>query len=138
MIWFWQRIAKKVQKPEQCIPAVKAPLGRPGLIPSAKPKKRGKTPEQWEAELAAYRLAMRKHFAEIAAFERERHIALGITHYKWVAVDVHGTCDVAKRNDGKVFAFSAPPQEGHVQEGQCNSPDWCRCFAKPIVQGFED
>lgn len=118
------------------IPTVKPPPGRPGLIPPAKPKKRGKTPEQWEADLAAYRLAMRKYFAEIAAFERERRVAFGITHYKWIALEAHGTCDVAKRNNGKIFAYGKPPPEGHVQEGQCNSPDWCRCLAEPIIPGF--
>lgn len=81
---------------------------------------------------------MRKHFAAIAAFNRERCIALGITSYKWLAMDVHGTCDVAKRNGGKVFAYDNPPKEGHVGEGQCNSLDWCRCIAKSIVPGFSD
>jgi hypothetical protein len=138
MIWFWQRKSKSSEAVPQCIPTVKAPPGRPGLTPPAKPKKRSKAPEQWEADLVAYRLAMRKHFAEIATFERERRVALGITHYKWIAVDVHGTCDVAKRNGSKIFAYDKPPPEGHVQEGQCNSPDWCRCFAKAIIPGFED
>ena len=118
------------------IPIVEARPGRPGLTPPAKPKKRGKTSEQWDADLAEYRRAMRRHFAEIAAFEREHRVALGITHYKWVECDVHGTCDVAQRNGGKVFSYDSPPPEGHVQEGQCSSPDWCRCFAKPTIPGI--
>lgn len=138
MNWFWQKKDKAPERLPQRIPTVQAPLGRPGLTPPPKPKKRGKTPEQWEADLGAYRLAMRKHFAEIAAFERERRMALGITHYKWVALDVHGTCDVAKRNHGKLFAFDAPPPEGHVREGRCNSPDWCRCLAKAVTPGLDE
>jgi hypothetical protein len=114
----------------------KTPPGRSGLTLPATPKKRAKTPEQRAAELAAYRLAMRKHSACVAAIERERRIALGITSYEWVAVDVHGTCEVAKRNDGKVFSYDSPPKEGHVGEGECGSPDYCRCFAAPVVHGF--
>ena len=60
------------------IPTVKAPPGRPGLRPPAAPKKRGKSAEQYDGELAAYRGAMRKQFAEIAAFNRQRCIALGL------------------------------------------------------------
>ncbi len=120
----------------QNIPTVKAPTGYPGLTPPDAPKKRGKTPDQYDAELAAYRLAMRKHFAAIAAFRRQRCVAAGITSYKWLALDVHGTCDVAKRNGGKIFSYDNPPKEGHPCEGQCGSPDWCRCSAKPVVPGF--
>lgn len=106
------------------------------MLPPA-PKKRGKTTGTMERRTGAYRLVMWKHFASIAAFERERRVALGITSYKWIAMDVRGTCDVAKRNGGKVFSYDNPPAEGHVGEGQCNSPDWCRCFAKPIIHGID-
>jgi hypothetical protein len=140
MGWF-DRLKGKSSRPEgmqgvRSIPTVKAPPGRPGLTPPAPPKKRGKTREQWNLEVAAYRSAMRSHFAAIAAFNRERSMAIGITHYEWLAMDVHGTCDVAKRNGGKVFSYDNPPPEGHVGEGQCNSLDWCRCASKPIVLGF--
>jgi hypothetical protein len=33
-------------------------------------------------------------------------------------MDVHGTCDVARKNGGKVFSYTNPPPEGH-------SPDCC-------------
>jgi hypothetical protein len=118
------------------IPTVKALPGRPGLTLPAAPKKRGKSPEEWEAARAGYRMAIRAHFASIAAFERKRRVALGLTKYQWLAVDVHGCCDVAKKNGGKVFSYLEPPPEGHVGEGQCLSPDWCRCVAKPVVPGF--
>jgi hypothetical protein len=118
------------------IPTVNTPPGRPGLKPPSAPKKRGKTNVQYEAELAAYRKAMREHFAEIAAFNRNRSMALGITSYEWIAMDVHGTCDVAKRNGGRTFRYDTPPPEGHVCEGVCTSIDWCRCVSRPIVPGF--
>jgi hypothetical protein len=118
------------------IPTVKGPPGRPRLTPPGAPRKRGKSAEQYDAELAAYRRAMRKHFAEIAAFNRRRCVALGIASYEWVAMDVHEACDVAKRNGGQVFRYDEPPPDGHVCEGQCNSPDWCRCIARPNIAGF--
>jgi hypothetical protein len=105
-------------------------------MPPAAPKKRSKDPEQYEAELTAYRKAMRAHFAEIAAYNRERSMSLGITSYRWVAMDVHGTCDTARRNGGKIFLYTQLPPEGHVCEEQCGSKDWCRCIARPIVAGF--
>jgi hypothetical protein len=138
MAWFWQQKGKSFEPAPQRIPTVKAPPGRPGLTPPAKPKKRGKTPEQWEADLAAYRLAMRKHFAAIAAFDRERRIALGITSYKWLSMDVHGTCEVAKKYNRKVLSYDHPPEEGHPWEQKCGSPDWCRCIEIGVIPGFED
>jgi len=56
--------------------------------------------------------------------------------YEWIAIDVHATCEVAKRNGRRVFYYAKPPPEGHVGEGQCTSPDWRRCIARPIVPGF--
>ena len=141
MSWFNRRketsADPKIEPIQGRIPTVKAPPGRPGLTPPAAPKKRGKTPEQYGTELATYRVAMRRHFAAIAAFNRERSVALGIASYKWLAVDVHGTCETAKKNGGKVFAYDKPPPEGHVGEGQCGSPDWCRCVAQAVIPGFD-
>jgi len=118
------------------IPTVAAPPGYPGLTPPAAPKKRGKPPEQYVAELAAYRLAMREYFVGIASFRRKNSVASGITHYIWLAMDVRGTCEVAKRYDGKKFAYDTPPPEGHVGESTCGSQDWCRCIARNYIEGF--
>jgi hypothetical protein len=140
MGWFGRPRGKRLASQEvhvaSGLPAVKADPKRPGLMPPAAPTKRGKTSEKWESEMTAYRLAMRRHFAEIAAFNRECSMALGIKSYRWIAVDVHGSCDIAKRNDGKVFLYDAPPAEGHVCEGQCHSSDWCRCISRAIIPGF--
>ena len=106
----------------------------PSTPPPAAPKKRGKSPEQYEAELDAYYLAMRQHFAEWAKFNREKAIRAGVIRYEWLAMDVHGTCKVARRNKGKTFAYNQPPKDGHPCEGECTSPDWCRCSAIPIIK----
>jgi hypothetical protein len=60
------------------VPTIKPSQGRPSLTPPAAPKKRGKTAEQYEAELALYRLAMRRHFAAIAAFSFESGVGAAI------------------------------------------------------------
>jgi hypothetical protein len=122
--------------PDRSVPTVKAPAGYPGLKPPAAPTKRNKTPEQYETEVITYRQSMRSHFAAIAAFNRTRAVAHGIKSYKWVAVDVHGDCDVARRNGGKIFSHTAPPPEGHVCEGECTSKDWCSCIARSVIDGF--
>jgi hypothetical protein len=142
MSWFDRLKGKPPEQREtparQRLPTVNAPPGHPGLTPPpAAPKKRGKAPEQYEAELAGYNKAMRAHFAGIAAYNRERSMSLGITSYQWVAMDVHGTCDTARRNGGRIFSYAHPPPEGHVCEGQCSSMDWCRCIARPVLAGFE-
>lgn len=102
-------------------------------LPPAKPLKRGKTPEQYKADLVAYSTAMRAYFGEKARQKRERFISLGIRQYTWLAMDVHGCCHVAAKNDGGTFSVTAPPPEGHVGEDECTSPDWCRCIANPVV-----
>lgn len=132
-----KRTKQKVGTAIPSVPTVTPAPDRPGLTLPAKPKKRGKTPEEWEVSLSAYRQAMRLHFAEIAAYNREKWVALGITRYRWIAVDVHGTCDVAKRNNGKIFSLNSPPPDGHPCEGLCNSIDWCRCQAKPVIDDFD-
>jgi hypothetical protein len=129
-------MARPTNSGDYSLPTVRAPEGYPGLTTPAAPTKRGKTPEQYEADLAIYTQAMRDHFARIAAFNRQRRVAMGLTQYRWLACDVHGTCDVAQRNGGKVFSLVQPPPDGHVGEGRCTSPDWCRCVAVAVVPGF--
>ena len=79
---------------------------------------------------------MRQHFRAIAAFNRKRAADVGHKAYRWLAVDVHGCCKTAARNGGKVFSYDNPPPEGHPAEGRCESSDWCRCIAQPVVPGF--
>jgi hypothetical protein len=127
----------RVEQVRPTLPTVKALPGY-ALTPPARPKRGDKTTGEFQADLAAYETAFRAHIAHNAAISRERSMSLGITSYRWVAVDVHGTCEVAARNGGKVFRYDAPPPEGHVGEGQCNSPDWCRCVPRPVIPGFSD
>jgi hypothetical protein len=139
MGWFDRRKGKQTMSPAMVatdLHTAKADPKRPGSKSPAAPTKRGKTLETRESETAMYRAAMRGHVAEIAAFNRERSMGLGVTSYQWLSMDVHGCCDIAKRNNGRIFSYDAPPPEGHVGEGQCNSPDWCRCISRPIVPGF--
>ena len=119
------------------LPTVKA---LPGylLTPPARPQKAGKTAEEYAAAIAAYYAAFRAHIAHNAAIKRKQSMAAGIKSYRWI-VGVPGiVCAVAERNGSRVFAHDKPPPEGHVGEGQCDAPDWCRCVPKAIIPGFDD
>lgn len=105
-------------------------------LPPAKPKKRGKPKEQYETEHAAYCVAMRSRHARIAAYNRRRATAVGITQYQWMAPHTPLDCARARQNDGKIFSYATPPPGGHPAEGECDATDWCRCFAKAVVPGL--
>jgi hypothetical protein len=118
------------------IPTVPPPLGRPISPPPSCKNLNGLNDAERKQAVETYHKAMRNHFREIAAFNRERCVGLDIPTYKWVAIPNTQPCDVAKRNDGKTFSYLVPPPDGHPREGKCNSADWCRCIAKPIIKGF--
>jgi hypothetical protein len=65
-------------------------------------------------------------------------MAHGIESYIWRAMDVHGTCSVAKKYDGQTIRCDQAPKEGHVGEGECGSPDYCRCTKIPVIPGSLD
>lgn len=110
---------------------VKRLLARPPIRPM-RPSAPGAA---YDNSLLADRLSMRKKFAARAAQSRMAAVRLGITEYQWLDSGAVA-CDIAQRNDGKVFSYLSPPPEGHVGEGHCNA-DWCRCVAKSIVQATE-
>lgn len=119
------------------IPVVKAEPDDPRLEPPpAKPKRRGKPKEQYEAEYAAYCAAMRSRNARISAYNRLRAMAVGITEYEWLASHMPLDCARARQNDDKVFSFATPPPGGHPAEGECGAADWCRCLTKPLMPGL--
>jgi hypothetical protein len=110
------------------------PLSKP-LRP---PKKRGVPPEQYKKGLAAFHQCKHAQIAEIAAFQRKGMMAHEIESYIWRAMDVHGTCSVAKKYDGQTIRCDQAPKEGHVGEGECGSPDYCRCTKIPVIPGSLD
>lgn len=118
------------------LPTVPTPVGYPATSPPQKPRLRGLSSEDRKRALEGYHAAMRAHFAAIAKFQRERREKAGASSYKWVAIS-GACCDIAQANDGKTFSSALPPKEGHPAEGRCNSADWCRCYARVIVKGFE-
>lgn len=119
-----------VQSVEQ---AVEDPRDEP---PPAPPGKRGKPPEQFEAEQRAYFTAMRMRVARVAAFNRERAVKVGIKEYQWMASRTPFDCERARLNDGIIFSYLSPPPGGHPAEGGCGAGDWCRCFSRSLVPGL--
>jgi uncharacterized protein with gpF-like domain len=109
----------------------------PPVMPQIIPlKKRGRTKDQYTADLAHNQQAMRAFFRETAIYNRKRREALGCPKYTWHASGADD-CDIARRNDGKTFSSSNPPEEGHPGEGLCNSGNVCRCFAAIVIPGIK-
>jgi len=113
MDWI-KRLLRKKANPTWTLPTVRAPEGRPMSPPPGRPKKRGVPPAEYEEAMEIYRQGMRRHFAAIATFNRERRMKIGIVKYRWVSIP--GTncenCDIAKKNSGKVFytVFTREPE----------------------------
>ena len=130
------RLLRRSSAPSQAfgILTVRKPKGYPPDKRISSPAGKGLPPKEFERQLRLYRASMRRHFAAIASFNRKRAVESGIAKYVWVVSAE--PCDIAERNNGKTFSYLEPPPEGHVCEGLCNAPDWCRCYARPIVKGF--
>jgi hypothetical protein len=104
-------------------------LARPKTIRPRKPSAPGAA---YDNSLREDRLVLKRKFAARAAESRLKAIKLGMTDYRWLNSG-GACCDIAKRNDGRIFSYLKPPPEGHVGEGDCGA-DWCRCVAKSIAQ----
>lgn len=103
-------------------------------MPTA-PTKRGKPPEQYAEELAAFWIEKRAYNAAINVAKREKLQSLGVKQYVWCGFDVFDKCHIAKQNDQKTFSFDSPPPEGHPGEGgECSAPQDCFCFANPVIK----
>jgi hypothetical protein len=118
-------------------PTVKAEPDDPRLVtPPAKPRKRGVDPAIYAANMATYRETWRARTAAIGAYNRERSMRLGVEQYTWIAA-VSEICDIAARNNGKLFRYDTPPPDGHPGEGECHSPGHCLCIARSVIPGLD-
>jgi SPP1 gp7 family putative phage head morphogenesis protein len=62
---------------------------------------------------------------------------VGATHYVWRTAEDSDVRETHAELDGKVFAFSDPPDiPGEGQHGPGEFPN-CRCYAEPIIPGDE-
>ena len=116
----------------------RAQSASPSVNPSArvrKPSTKGLSEEERRDATERYSAAMRAKFSASAERDRERSVALGVTHFRWVTVGDEDVCDDCRRNAGKRFAYKAVPNGGLPGQPHCPS-GWCRCVAKPIVKGF--
>lgn len=101
----------------------------------ARPKRRGRTPEQRKADDEAYAAELRRRGISRSGLDRRRQMASGITHYRWRSMGDERTCPTCRKRDGKRFAWANPPPGGHPGEGACEGCGHCRCFAEPIFPG---
>jgi hypothetical protein len=111
--------------------------GSPDIAPLSDPRS-----EPWpanfnalpQAEQQAVRLQRSR---ARSAYDRQRAINLGITHYRWTWSRAGDSCDRCKALDGKRFAWTKPPPGGHPGECACGPYGNCRCVAWSEIKGFE-
>lgn len=68
-----------------------------------------------------------------ASLTQARHEELGITHYRWSTSGDERVRDTHIENDGKIFAYDAPPDETGHPGHDIN----CRCVAIPVLDKGE-
>lgn len=99
----------------------------------APPRRRGRTPEQQEADWREYCQKLQAQRRATFEWEARRAQAIGCTHYRWRGVNDSVACPVCKAKEGKRFAFAVRPKGGHPGDGECCPDGQCRCCAVPIL-----
>lgn len=109
----------------------------PDLTPLSDPRS-----EPWPANFkvlpqAEQRMVRLQRSRAVSAYNRQRAINLGITHYRWVWSRAGNSCDRCKALDGKRFAWTKPPPGGHPGECACGPYGNCRCVARSEIPGVD-
>ena len=120
--------------------------GKPAAAPAAEarlvvdrnirvpvPRRRGRTPEQREADDKEYARQLRLKFT--AGFEETRRQAqsIGSKKYIWRSCGDFDVCPVCAKKDGKRFAWDITPKGGHAGCSDSCPEGWCRCYAEPVL-----
>ena len=61
-----------------------------------------------------------------------RHKSVGVTSYRWRNVGDRRVRKLHQQREGREFSYAEPPEDGHPGE-----PWGCRCYAEPVIQGYE-
>ena len=102
------------------------------------PMRKRLNPKEQQAEEARYEGEMAARFRAISAFQTQRAMKLGLTHYVWMTSGENaGVCKRCAALNGKRFAYTKPPRGGHPGEHACCPRGWCRCSAQPIIPGID-
>lgn len=94
------------------------------------PKKRGKTPEQFQADLEAFHAELRFNSAASFRLTRKRALSVGSRFYIWRS-DKSDECLTCRSRIGKKFSWNREPEHGHAGLASCCERGWCICYAEP-------
>jgi len=96
------------------------------------PKKRGKAPEEFQADLAKFRAELRRKSEAGFRYSRRRAVAIGSRYYIWRTSRDSGVCDVCQSREGKKFSWHAEPTHGHAGATDCCPDGYCRCYPEAV------
>ena len=126
------------------IPTVEAPPGYPEELrkppprqispPSLKGKRR--SPQEVEADRAAFVDAMVVRESVRFEYDRKRAKAIGITTYQWVSGRGDSACAICRERNGKTFSYDEPDGFDHPGMVRCCNGRNCACVRRVIVKGF--
>lgn len=115
------------------VPKEKPRVAKKEPLPSKPVRRPRRSKEEIEADKAR-QLKEKDLWAKQKSAEwRERAVAAGISHYRWVSSGDERVCVHCKANHGKVFSWHERPETGHPGEGLCCPWEGgCRCTASPV------
>ena len=91
------------------------------------------TAEEIDADYIRYQKEMAYKSSKIAAYERNRAVNSGYTHFSWVTAGDANVCEECGKNSGKKFRFDKVSKIGFPGDHICPQ-GWCRCLAIPIIR----
>jgi len=130
--WFFQQKPPDNSEFKTPVPSIPYPEGWPGNGRISRPKKRGKTAQEYEKEYDEYVVRVEKQKRAIAAFDRAQAIKAGAVKYVWRGLQ-STECGICLKRSGKVYSYDKPTQDGYPGEGSCGNKEFCHAWAKPVI-----
>lgn len=96
------------------------------------PKKRGKTPEEFQADLAKYHSELRRKSEAGFRYSKKRATEAGSRTYIWRSARDGDVCDICRSREGKKFSWYVEPPQGHAGATDCCPGGYCRCYPEPV------
>lgn len=98
------------------------------------PRKKGRTEEEFQADLAVYAEKIRVKADASFRLTKRRAESVGSTGYTWRSARDSDVCPDCKERDGKRFKWDVEPKHGHAGVATCCPQGWCRCYPEPIIR----
>lgn len=100
------------------------------------PKRRGISKEQRKLDDIEYNRLMRESFAKRGEFNLDRLLCTNVADkFIWKSNrESMRTCQIAKKNNGKIFSKHSLPEEGYPGNVPSCPNGWCNCYISPLVK----